>query len=192
MNNKRFDHSLKTEVGKKMGGWVGYIERDGESVNALCEPTPALLGKALFDAGVSYENVSLAEDNEPSREVIAEMKRLSLGSKSSDLILPFEFDRTIDAWRQHGSYDGDLFVYKFNDTNKQVLISGDKIDAAYIEQAIERPRFGPYHALIPELSANPLFIESDYTIFVEISGKLFRVNRSGDGEFDLVPLESKP
>lgn len=113
-------------------------------------------------------------------------------SLKTELILPFVSNRSIDEWRLRGSYDGDLFVFKFNDVSKQVLICGDKIDAAYIKQAIERPRFGPYHALIPELSANPLFIEPDYTVFVETGGQYFRVNRSGDGEIDLVPLDSKP
>ena len=106
-----------------------------------------------------------------------------------DLELPFVPNRTFGLC-QEGD-DAGSFDFEWNDANRQVLIRGDRINPAFMKQTLDRPKYSPYHEMIPELSANPLFIDRSYTVYAEIKDQYFRADRNEGGDVVLVSLDPK-
>ena len=157
-----------------------------------------LVDPKLKDELTAADNLNLREP-EGLSEAAAIERRSELAhpedweiveQQGSDLEVPFVVNRTYGLC-QEGS-DGGNFEFEWNDAKKQALIRGDRINSEFLKWILNRPKFGPRHDTYPGLTdENKLYIEPDFTVFVEIKGQFFRVNRAG-GDVVLVPiLDSK-
>jgi len=192
LHSLRSDDRLTTELSD---AWVSFEDKAVATVASLelCSEWSIVERPDInFSVLMEYASGNI-ERGEASKQLKISQWVLLLLTRAfdlmNDLTLPFEFNRTFGLCQQ-GANEGN-YEFEWNDANKQVLIHGDRINPAFLKSVIETPQFGPYHSQIKGLSANSLYIDPSYTLFAEIRGQFFRVDRIEGGDVVLVYLDPK-